>query len=129
MSVNAIIFYISIVMIFLCLLNYLMVHSEQAETFDTPSKGPKGTISLYYATSCGYCKNFLPEWEKFESTPPSNVRVQMFRCDASDLEEMCIAKVRGYPTVLLELDDGGEVEYDGPRSEQGLREFIKEKLG
>lgn len=92
----------------------------------------KGEIILYYATWCGYSRNFLPEWEKFEIYAKNNLpncRVRSIRCE-SDNEALCFQKgIEGYPTVVLYPTNGTEIKFDKERTSDKLVEFVKEHLG
>jgi thiol-disulfide isomerase/thioredoxin len=91
----------------------------------------KGEIVLYYATWCGYSRQFLPEWEKFSryaSKNLPNVKVTSMKCENDD-EELCFQKgVEGYPTVILYPTNGTEAVFDKERTSDKLIEFVKDKL-
>lgn len=90
-----------------------------------------GEIVLYYATWCGYSRMFLPEWEKFEGYAKTNIpnlKVSSIRCEGGN-ENVCTQKgVDGYPTTILYLNNGQEVQFNGERTSQQLVDFVKKYL-
>lgn len=88
-----------------------------------------GELVFYYALWCGYCKAFLPEWEKFEAyakTNFPNLRVSSIRCEDGN-EATCMQKgVEGYPTVILYPKGGVEKLFDGERKFESLVKFIQQ---
>jgi thiol-disulfide isomerase/thioredoxin len=114
---------------------------EKSEKFDGKSEneaGPesesahmKGEIILYYASWCGYSRQFLSEWTKFEEYAKSNLqhlKVSRIRCE-SDNEALCFQKgIEGYPTVILYPANDTEVLFTKERSTEKLIEFVKETL-
>jgi thiol-disulfide isomerase/thioredoxin len=105
-------------------------HTENFE--ETPQQTAEskiaGEITLYYAMWCGYSRQFLPEWEKFEAFAKQNfpnLRVSRVRCEDGH-EATCSQKgVQGYPTVILYLKDNSEKTFDGERNSEKLIEFCK----
>lgn len=91
----------------------------------------RGEIVLYYASWCGYSRQFLPEWEKFVNYSKKRfpqLKVTTLRCE-SDNEEMCIQKgVEAYPTVILYPTDGAEIAFAKERTSEKLIEFVNENL-
>jgi len=96
-----------------------------------PSTSIKGEVILYYASWCGYSRQFLPEWDKFEKYVLENIPQLIptkIRCE-SDNEALCMQKgIEGYPMVILYPTDNAEVEYNGPRTAEGLIEFVRKNL-
>lgn len=88
---------------------------------------PKHDLILFYTMLCGHCRAFLPEWQKFAEWAKNNldkVKVSAVRCEDGN-EATCSQKgVRGYPTVMLYLNDGSEHKFEGERTMGGLKEFV-----
>lgn len=91
----------------------------------------KGEIILYYAMWCGFSRQFLPEWEKFEEYAKKNlpqVRVTRVRCEDGH-EATCSQKgVTGYPTVILYRKDGSEKIFEDERTSDKLIKFAQANL-
>ena len=86
-------------------------------------------IVLFHATWCGYCKRFMPEWNKFKE----NVNGKMFggkqvNVREVESEEPIIKnyKIEGYPTVKAIDENGNETDFNGERNEEALNEFVNE---
>jgi protein disulfide-isomerase-like protein len=100
---------------------------QQSEGFqaEQPSEGAK--IVLYYVPWCPHCKNVMPEWKKLEAKTESeevnNTTVKKVDCEQQP-EEAQKQKVEGFPTILL-FKDGKVINYDGERTAEALKEFIK----
>lgn len=96
-----------------------------------PQDKTKGEIIIYYAMWCGYSRQFLPEWEKFEKYAKDNlpqVRVSRVRCEDGN-EATCQQKgVQGYPTVILYLKDGSEKTFEDERNMNKLIEFVQKNV-
>lgn len=88
-------------------------------------------IVLYYTTWCGYSRSFLPEWEKFEGQSKDElpfVRVSRVRCEDGN-ETTCNQKgIEGFPTVMLYLENGTEILFEGERSANSLISFVKSNV-
>ena len=91
------------------------------------SNEPKPELVLYYATWCHFSREFLGVWSNFEKYAKdnlSNVRVMAVRCEGEN-EATCNQKgVNGYPTVILYMVDGTEHKFEGPRTVDGLKQFV-----
>lgn len=114
----------------------IYIKYKNTESFNTASKdtqqiqhdnGPKDELILYYAMWCGYSKQFLPEWEKFEAYAKRNfpnVLVSRVRCEDGN-EATCSQKgVEGYPTVIL-YKENGEKHFEGERTFDALVKFVQ----
>lgn len=87
-------------------------------------KEPGDTIILYYTNWCGHSRNFLPIWDDFVRRNSQNIRAIKIDCEAN--KDKC-TNVQGFPTVKLHRADGKVVDYQGPRSIDGLEAFIRQK--
>lgn len=68
-----------------------------------------------------------PDWDKLAEEAHSSVFIADINC--SDQEELCQkAGVQGYPTIKVYKGDGSVDDYQGPRSFDGLMEFVDENL-
>lgn len=101
---------------------------ENNEGFNNNSLGESGkcVLVLFHAKWCGYCKKFMPTWEKAKSSLQSDdVVLKEFEAD-EDSDVMTENNVKSYPTLKLIKKDGGVVEYEGERSMESLESFLTE---
>ena len=100
--------------------------SKRSEMF---TDGNVKEINLYYALWCGYSREFLPEWQKFEKYSKEhlpNLVVTKVRCEDGN-EAICNQKnIQGYPTVTITLKDGTKKTFNGERTSESLIKFIKQ---
>ena len=85
-------------------------------------------LILYHASFCGYCKQMMPEWDKFADNAKSTfpkLKVSKYECDGADKAICDAANIQGFPTVVIKLPNGKVVTFDGERSAQGLANFVK----
>ena len=88
-----------------------------------------GEIMFYYTNWCGFCKQFKPEWEKFEKYAKSSLphlKVSEIKCEGRN-ETVCNQKgVSGFPTIILYPHNGPQKVFNGPRTIQGVVEFVNQ---
>ena len=78
---------------------------------------------------CGHCIKAMPEFEKLQSLElpklrdGSSVRLRMLDAD-SDKGDIESLGIRGYPSILF-LKGGERIEYEGPRTAEGIISFLK----
>lgn len=78
---------------------------------------------------CGHCIKAMPEFETLMKKPAptlkdgSSVRIRMIDAE-KDKAEIESLGIRGYPTILF-FKDGQRIEYDGPRTAEGVISFLK----
>ena len=82
-------------------------------------------IILYYNPGCPHCVNFMPTWNKFEASNPPGVEVNKVNV-SEDRAAGQAANIQGVPTVKLEKANGEILEYNGPRTVDGLTEFCNQ---
>ncbi|KAK9471347.1 thioredoxin-like domain-containing protein [Dipodascopsis tothii] len=90
----------------------------------------KDVLVEYYATWCGHCKNLAPKYEElgaiFWNNADAKSKVLIAKIDTpnNDVPE----DIRGFPTIKLfpANDKENPIEYTGPRTVEGLADFIKE---
>ena len=121
---------------------YYFIYKSNREGFDgtgasnlKPASG-ECIVALFYAPWCGHCKTFKPEFEKAMSDldgmtakkseiKGKTIRFAKVNCDED--ENKPLAKkysIGGYPTVKILKDDGTDIEYDGDRSADGMRQYL-----
>ena len=87
----------------------------------------KTRIINFNTSWCGYSVRFQPIWDQFSSqVADSNVKVLDVKCDLDENTELCKKyDVPGYPSILKVTASGKVVNYDGPRTVDGLLNFVK----
>jgi thiol-disulfide isomerase/thioredoxin len=81
-------------------------------------------LVMYYTEWCGYSQQFKPIWQRFLQEVQPDVITEAVECDQN--KELCKARgVKGYPTVILHKSNGTNVEFTGPRSVEGLNDFLR----
>jgi len=96
--------------------------------------------TLFYATWCGHCKTFKPQWNilkeevKQHGGKHGNINIIVDEYEDSNLPpegaKIQGKDIRGYPTVKLSVSSGGnsiEYEYDGKRTAKDLYHHITEE--
>jgi thiol-disulfide isomerase/thioredoxin len=105
-------------------------HSEQ-EQEHTPSApaAQAPCLCLLYATWCGHCKTFKPEWEKLKGMLASHRGLTLREIEEKE-PEMQKHSTAGFPTIRFfpkGIEDPGLfVDYKGQRNTESILEFLKE---
>lgn len=100
-------------------LHFLFVRqSSPMENFGNPA-----TLTYYYMENCGHCKRFNPEWDTFVQNYTGHVKLRKVEMNEAggDLEKY---NINGFPTILAVDENGDKKDYDGPRTSEGLTNFL-----
>jgi thiol-disulfide isomerase/thioredoxin len=88
----------------------------------------KNTIYNFNTTWCRYSREFQPIWDQFtKENNINNLSIKDVKCDDESLELCNKYPVRGFPTVLLDIN-GKVVEYNGKRTVEELTNFVKKNI-
>lgn len=81
-----------------------------------------------YAPWCGHCKQFEPIYTEFAESMKSNPNVLVAKMDGTKNESPNPKfEWTGFPTVFfVKAGSEGPTVYDGPRTVEGLTEYLKE---
>lgn len=83
-----------------------------------PQNQNKNRIVLYYTNWCGFSKQFFPIWSAFETRNGDKIIIEKVDCETSKCD------VNGFPTVKMYKLNGEVINFDGPRTVEGLETFI-----
>lgn len=103
---------------------------ESFDDFDEGFAGSSKSIIVCKADWCGHCKQAAPEFNKLLQASPmtlkdgSKVTVKVLDADQNK-DEIKNYSIRGYPTILI-TDGANTTEYPGPRTYDGLIQFLNE---
>jgi len=88
------------------------------------------TFKMFGVDWCPHCVSAKPEFEKLGSTMTiggHTVSLQVVNPE-TDPASAKGYDIRGYPRFFLDSAGGGRQEYKGPRTADGFRQFLNEKL-
>ena len=97
------------------------VKSLTASDFSQVKKGV--WLVEFYATWCGHCRNLAPEYEKAANALKGIANIAAIEAD----KEKTDVQVQGFPTIKF-FQDGKMSDYDGPRTAEGIVDFMFRKL-
>jgi thioredoxin-like negative regulator of GroEL len=81
----------------------------------------KPVLSYYFLPTCGWCKKFDPEWEKFVKMAPETITTQKVDGNISpDVEKYGI---KSFPHIQLVKGDK-VVVFEGDRTTDNLLKFV-----
>lgn len=101
-----------------------------------PSGQQDHVFAVYYATWCGYSRDFLDEYnnrllpELDEKHPEIKARVKFVLNDCDKDKELCIKNnIDGFPTLILHKPNGQNIEFNsGARTTATIIKFIQDNL-
>lgn len=101
-----------------------------------PSIEQDHVFAVYYATWCGYSRDFLEEYnnrllpELDEKHPEIKARVKFVLNDCDKDKELCIKNnIDGFPTLILHKPNGQNIEFNsGARTTATIIKFIQDNL-
>lgn len=96
-----------------------------ASNFDSVAMDEtKDVLVEFYAPWCGHCKQLTPIYEKVGEHFESNDDVVIAKMDAT-ANELEHTKITSFPTLKLYKKEGTILEYNGPRTFEGITKFIE----
>ena len=113
-----------ILTLILLLSSVVFVFSKRMEKFESMP-----VIKYFYLDTCGWCKKFNPEWEKFEKMVKDNkVSVVVQKLNAAENEkEVDKENIQGFPHVHL-INNGKRIDFEEDRTAEELMKFVKKNL-
>lgn len=115
------IFVALVVALLVLVLVYRYVSKQRKEKFENSTR-----VTYFYLPECPYCKDFDPEWKKFEEAAKT-ANLSTVKVDGSDPKNHGLVaekKVSGFPTIHV-TKDGKDFAYDGERTATALLAFAK----
>jgi thiol-disulfide isomerase/thioredoxin len=114
--------FLFIILIFILYLNYNI-----KDYIETNKNNNNITIYLFYAEWCPHCRNFMPEWNKFnQSVDQSKVNIKMvnnceekFLCDKYNVDR--------FPTIIFDNGTNYDI-YKGIMTAQYLNNYLSNLL-
>ena len=104
------------------------IKESQPSTLSTPTN--KIEFRVYYTNWCGWSKKALALLNSDEFKTEMNkiqdkATLVLLDCEADGKEKCDAEKIQGFPTMKLSKN-GELIEFDGPRTTEGIISFIKE---
>ena len=99
---------------------------------------PKKTIriTLFHASWCGHCTNFIPTWEKMTGDKNAQKNIEFVDYEEAGLASLpdtvktingSQARQFGFPTLKISIDDA-EYLYEGQRTPESIYTFVVSKI-
>ncbi len=86
-------------------------------------------LVLFFTSTCGYCKDLAPEWEKVEAQLPDTTTA-VDCTNTSDPEVEAIMKkynVTSFPRMAFFNNGVIQEDYSGPRKVEDIVQYVKSK--
>ncbi|KAG7471533.1 disulfide-isomerase A3-like [Solea senegalensis] len=96
--------------------------------FDYLATEHETMLVKFYAPWCGHCKKLSPEFDRAASRLKGIVQLAKVDCTAHS--ETCGRfGVSGYPTLKIFRSGKDSAPYDGPRTADGISQYMKKQTG
>lgn len=118
-----------IALLSLAILNMVIKNPGIVELFTSTVSDRKLIIAT--AKWCPHCVSAMPEFSKVASASPvkiadgSSVVVKLLD-EKENKDEISALNIQGFPSVIFIDQDGKRMEYGGPRTFNGIMEFMNE---
>ncbi|KAM6974573.1 protein disulfide-isomerase A3-like [Tautogolabrus adspersus] len=96
--------------------------------FDYLATEHETMLVKFYAPWCGHCKKLAPEFDRAATRLKGTVQLAKVDCTAHS--ETCARfGVSGYPTLKIFRNGKDSAPYDGPRTADGIYQYMKKQTG
>jgi len=100
------------------------------DNFDQALEQNPRMLLEFYAPWCGHCKALMPEYEKAaKAMKEEGLQTKLAKIDATvetEIAQRPEFKVSGYPTLKY-WADGKTTDYKGPRKDEGIRSWLRQR--
>jgi thiol-disulfide isomerase/thioredoxin len=84
------------------------------------------SIILFYANWCGYCKEFMPNWNRFKMLLQDK-EINIYEIESSNKFINKIKNFNGFPSIYY-IDNNQVIEYNDKRDYKSLINFVYNKI-
>ena len=106
-------------------LNYKQKYLNlKSQNVMTGGASTQNKLYLFKAEWCGHCRNFKSTWAQLQKEMKDHVEFVTYDAD-NHKNEIKKYNIQGYPTLILHTGNKA-VEFNGERTLDGLKDFIKE---
>ena len=89
-----------------------------------------GCILLYHWKDCGYCRSFMPIWDKLKEKY-GNIK-QFYEIELTTIRQApdVFKSITGYPTIVAYIGNGSsnKIRFQNSRDEKTVSQFIEENV-
>jgi thiol-disulfide isomerase/thioredoxin len=110
--------FILVAFVLIVLLNTTTSIPPNAETFSQSN----AKLLFFYADWCPHCITLKPIIEELKKA--NTINIEMLEDKSTDSKLKKEFNIEGYPTIYY-VDTTMKILYEGPRTIEGLRQFIK----
>ena len=90
----------------------------------------KRQLILFYSPDCGYCKQVLPIWNKFEMDHNGKKNVAITKINGYAYPDLAKTyKIEGFPTIIYMQDGNIMNKYSGDRTYNSFVQFLNQIQG
>lgn len=103
--------------------------TTNAHDLDSDIAKKPQVLVLFFTSSCGYCKDLAPEWEKVEAQLP-NTTTSVDCTNTSDPDVKALMdkyKVTSFPRMAFFNNGVIQEDYNGPRKSEDIIQYVSSK--
>ena len=102
-----------------------LVENFNESSSDSPSPI---TFTLYYANWCPHCTDVKPIFKKYTGKKMINGKTVIVQMIEEKEMSSSAPRIPGFPSFILQKDDGSIVSYNGGRSADKWNSFLNENV-